>query len=237
MIEAFLIVAGGILGAGHCIGMCGGFVLTLGSRSQRSRSNLARQLVYAGGRIATYVLAGAFVGFGATKLGFTLEAFAPVQAILALIAGILLIAEGVFSLGLAPRPFAAGATCPGASAFATLLRAPKLPAVFVAGCVNGLMPCGLVYAYLALAASAAHLFDGALVMALFGLGTLPAMVLTGLFGSLLAHLWRRRIIYVAAACMMLTGAISIWRGIAAFDRPASQSPTCPGCFQSHEPHS
>jgi len=160
--------------------------------------------------------AGAFVG-------------RPGQPPLALVAGAMLMAEGCFSAGLVPRPFAASGGCPGATVFATLLRAPHLPAVFVAGIVNGMLPCGLVYAYLALAASAGQIGQGALVMALFGLGTLPAMVLTGLAGSLLTHVWRRRIVLVAALCMIATGALSIWRGMAALDFASEDSAACPMC--------
>jgi len=229
MIEAPLIVVGGLLGAGHCIGMCGGFVLTLGSQAASRRDNLVRQVVYALGRVVVYALAGAFVGFGTARLGLSLSDLVPLQAILALVAGAMLVAEGFFSAGWVPRPFAASGGCPGATVFATLLRAPHLAAVFVAGVVNGMLPCGLVYAYLALAASAGHIGQSALVMALFGVGTLPAMVLTGLAGSLLTHVWRRRIVLVAASCMIVTGALSIWRGVAAFDIGTEDRTACPMC--------
>jgi hypothetical protein len=54
--------------------------------------------------------------------------------------------------------------------------------VFLGGVVNGLLPCGLVYAYLALAAGAGGSLRGALAMALFGLGTMPLLALVGCGG-------------------------------------------------------
>jgi sulfite exporter TauE/SafE len=232
MIESLLLVAGGLLGAGHCIGMCGGFALTLGSAAKSPWNNLARQSIYAAGRVSVYVLAGAFVGFGTWRLGRDGLGFAQAQACLSIVAGLFLVAEGLFSAGWLPRPFAAKQGCPRMNVFASLLRAPNLSAVFVGGLVNGMLPCGLVYAYLALAASSGNLFTGAAVMALFGLGTVPVLILTGLTGSMLGLVWRRRIFRVAAYCMILTGLLALWRGIAAFPTTDDPDPPCPFCVEA-----
>jgi len=232
MIEALMIVAGGLLGSGHCIGMCGGFALTLGSTVQNPWRNLARQCVYALGRVSIYALAGAFVGFGSWQLGRGGLGIVNVQAGLSIVAGLFLIAEGVFSTGMVPRPFASRGGCPGVNVFATLLRAPNLQGVFVAGLINGLLPCGLVYGYLALAASAGNLFTGAAVMGLFGLGTLPALIVVGLTGSLLGHVWRQRIFRIAAYCMILTGVLALWRGGTAIQWTNEQATACPLCSES-----
>jgi sulfite exporter TauE/SafE len=232
MIESLLIVAGGLLGAGHCIGMCGGFALTLGSAAKNPWQNLLRQTVYAFGRVSVYVLAGAFVGFGSWQLGRDGVGLVRLQACLSIVAGLFLIAEGLFSAGWLPRPFATKAGCPSVNLFAAMLRAPNLSSVFVGGLVNGLLPCGLVYAYLALAASAGNLFTGAAVMALFGLGTMPVLILTGITGSVLSLVWRQRIFRIAAYCMILTGALALWRGAsAAMWSPGQESP-CPYCAET-----
>jgi sulfite exporter TauE/SafE len=234
MIESLLIVVGGLLGSGHCVGMCGGFVLTLGSQATNYRQNLVRQIVYAVGRVSVYILAGAFVGFGSWKLGQGVLSIVNLQACLSIFAGLLLILEGVFAAGLVRRPFVSHAGCPGASAFASMLHAPTWSAVFAAGLANGLLPCGLVYAYLALAASAGSLFHGAAVMGLFGLGTMPAMIVTGLAGSLLSLSWRHRIFRLAAWCMILTGMLSLWRGSVAFQGSSEQTPACPYCAPDYD---
>ena len=68
MIEAPLIVLGGLLGSAHCLGMCGGFVLTLSVRGRRTMTELQRQSIYAAGRISTYPVAGATAGFVGLRL-------------------------------------------------------------------------------------------------------------------------------------------------------------------------
>lgn len=229
MLEALLIIAGGLCGAGHCIGMCGGFVITLGSAAHRARANLLRQLIYAAGRVSVYVLAGAVAGFTSWRLGRHMPTLVYVQAVLSLLAGVLLIAEALFALAIVPRPFARRhAGCPGAGVLATLLRGQEPSAVFVAGLVNGMLPCGLVYGYLALAASTGNLFDGAGTMLLFGVGTLPAMVLTGMASALIGLPWRRRMFQVAACCMLLTGVLALARAAAFLGFPANAEP-CPYC--------
>jgi sulfite exporter TauE/SafE len=228
MVEALLIVAGGLCGSGHCIGMCGGFVLTLGGTARSWRTNLFRQLLYATGRISTYTLAGAVVGFTSWQLGRELPEVVHVQAILSILAGVMLVAEGLFALGMVPRPFAhTHAGCPGAGALGMLLRGKEASAVFVAGLMNGVLPCGLVYGYLALAASSGQMLLGAGTMTLFGLGTLPSMLLTGMAGSLLRLSWRRRLFQLAACCMLLTGVLALVRG--AMFLHAGEAPDAEGC--------
>jgi len=229
MIESLLIVAGGLLGSGHCIGMCGGFVLMLGAHGANRWQILLRQCVYASGRVTVYSFAGALVGFGAWKLGSAGLGIAYVQAVLSLLAGLFLIAEGAFSTGLIARPFTPKAGCPGVGVFASLLRAPNLSSVFVAGLLNGLLPCGLVYGYLALAASAGNIFAGAGVMALFGLGTIPALILTGMSGSLLNQVWRQRCFRVAALCMIMTGLLALWQGVNTIAGSLDEEVSCPFC--------
>src|SRR5690606_15349302 len=48
---------------------------------------------------------------------------------------------------------------------------------FVAGLLNGLLPCGMVYMALASALNAENPSGGALFMFLFGLGTLPLLLI------------------------------------------------------------
>jgi sulfite exporter TauE/SafE len=211
--------------------MCGGFVLTLGSTAHTARSNLLRQLIYATGRLSVYVIAGAIAGFTSRQLGREMPALVHVQAILALLAGVLLVAEALVALGFVTRPFSRRhAGCPGAGLMAALLSGKEASSIFVAGLANGVLPCGLVYAYLALAASTGDLFHGAGTMLLFGVGTLPSMVLTGLAGTLLRLPWRRRLFQTAACCMLLTGVLAMGRGVAFFHVGADARP-CPNCAE------
>ena len=196
--EYLLIFCGGLLGSAHCVGMCGAFALTLAA-GERGWARLARrQLVYSLGRVSTYVLAGATLGYAGLRLGLELHTLGNLQGLLAVVAGLMLLAEGAFSAGLVRRPLANAKSCSAATTFASLLRSSDWRAVFVAGLANGLLPCGLVYAYLALACSTGDMLRGALVMASFGLGTVPALLATSLGGSFLTLGLRRRVLHVAA---------------------------------------
>jgi len=224
-----MIFVGGLLGSAHCVGMCGAFVLTLGSTQRSWSANAARQLTYSAGRVSVYAFGGALAGFAGWKLGHDFPALVNAQAILAILAGMLLIVEGAFSAGLLRRPGTSAGGCAAASSFAAMLRAPKLRSVLAAGVLNGLLPCGLVYAYLALAAASGTVHHGALVMFVFGAGTIPALLLTGLTGSLVGVTFRRRLFRLAAWCMIATGGISIYRGAVFLQTSSTESEVCPYC--------
>jgi sulfite exporter TauE/SafE len=209
--------------------MCGGFVLALGSNNQGIWPGLVRQTSYALGRVFTYTAGGVAAGF----LGWRLDresAWLPgVHVALTITAGIVLIVQGLFATGLfdrlrlaKPKP---GCMLP--ALFSGLLRATRPHSAFLAGTINGLLPCGLVYGYLALAASTGDLAHGALTMALFGLGTLPLMVVTGCGAQWLTFRWRGRLLRLAAWCVVLTGILCLARGAALLEDTVDAS--CPLC--------
>ncbi len=232
MIEWPLIFLGGLLGSAHCIGMCGGFALAIGAGASRWTNNLSRQLLYSCGRVTTYSAGGAFAGYGGMRLAHACEEWVNLPAVLALVAGTLLIVQGFLSTGIwRPRaPRLQHAVCLVGSLFKSLLSAPGWTGVFLAGLFTGFLPCGLVYAYLALASSAGSVWRGAGTMALFGLGTWPMMILAGAGASLLGPIGRRRVLTVAAWCVVLTGAITLARGYGYLQTPLSETPgACPFC--------
>lgn len=253
MIELPLVFLGGLLGSAHCVGMCGGFALLIGSRSRRFGGNLARQVVYSLGRIFTYSAFGAAVGYAGLRLSEDLAALVNVQALLAIGAGLLLVVQGLISAGVLRRLMAftlipsgggaavvgahhaSGGGCLAGGMLASFLRAGSMRYVFLAGMLTGFLPCGLVYAYLALATSTGDMFSGAATMAAFGAGTVPAMVLTGGGATLLSIAGRQRMLRVAAWCVVLVGAISLARGLGVLDMPGwHSSGTCPVCAESSD---
>jgi len=228
-----LIFAGGLLGTAHCVGMCGGFVLTLGHAQPRPGANLRRQLVYALGRICTYTFCGTVAGYGGLRLVHSLRSLVNVQAWLLVAAGLLVLIQGLLAAGILPQPrlVAGKPACAGAGLLAALLRGPALATVFVAGMLNGLIPCGLVYAYLALACSSGDVWNGGLTMLAFGLGTVPVLVLVGCGSGWLAAGGRRRLFTVAAWCMVLTGILTLYRGAEVLASPelSNEEAGCPLC--------
>lgn len=232
MIELPLIFAGGLLGSSHCIGMCGGFALWVGVGSNSAWSNLARQLIYSAGRIFTYAAIGAAVGYAGLRLVQLAPPVINVQAALAIAAGCLLVVQGLLSAGLLRLPAAlshAGACMP-AKLIGPFLRGTGNFGYFLAGMFTGFLPCGLVYAYLALATASGGLLRGLLTMTAFGLGTIPLMAITGVGVSLLSGMARRRVFQLAAWCIVITGVVSLARGANLLRTPTDAGePACPMC--------
>lgn len=236
MIELPLIFLGGLLGSAHCVGMCGGFALTIGVGARDLGSNLLRQLAYTLGRVLTYSFFGVMAGFGGFWLSRKAGTLVNVQAGLSILAGGLLVFQGLLSLGLLPRRIHRGgghwaSPCLAGTFVGPFLTAPGWSNVLLAGVLTGFLPCGLVYGFLGLASSSASVFHGLLTMLAFGAGTAPLMILTGAGGSLLSHSARRHLMRVAAVCVMLTGLISLARGVMFVEFPGDRTPldTCPFC--------
>jgi uncharacterized protein len=152
-------------------------------------------------------------------------------AALAIAAGMLLIYQGLRAAGWLPAFFSQSSTpCLASGFFRQFLRQPGASGVFLAGVITGLLPCGLLYGMLALATSTHSLPLGAVTMIVFGLGTAPAMILAGLSGRIIGVATRRWLFAAAAWCLILTGLVSVARGVSFFSiigPPAG----CPMCQQ------
>jgi sulfite exporter TauE/SafE len=226
MTEPLLIFLGGLLGSSHCVGMCGGFALALGATGH----GVGRHLAYGLGRVFTYTAGGAAAGYGGTRLAATLPEVVHAQAWLCLAAGALLVIQGWHAAGFGlPWRATNRPPCLAVGLLGDLLRATRSRSPFLGGMVNGLLPCGLVYAYLALAAAGGGLLGGAATMLLFGLGTIPLLVLVGLGGAALSGALRRRVLTVAAWCVVVTGALTVGRGVAFLAAGPAPETACPCC--------
>ncbi len=250
-IELPLIFLGGLLGSAHCVGMCGGFTVMIGAGARSWRANLVRQCIYSGGRIFTYASLGAIVGYAGLRLAQDMPRVVNAQALFAIVAGVFLIVQGLISAGVlgrlnqalagllsmrkpAPAPrgahSAAMVSCLTGGMVGSLLRTPGSHAAFLAGMLTGFLPCGLVYAYLALATSTNDPLAGLITMVAFGLGTIPLMVLTGAGMSLVSPARRKFVLRLAAWCVVATGAIALARGAYAINRaPSEPIANCPFC--------
>jgi sulfite exporter TauE/SafE len=236
--EYALILLGGLLGSSHCVGMCGGFALSIGANTPRVRQNAVRQLVYSAGRIFTYAFLGAVAGFGGARLSDYAGTFVNVSAALSIFAGGLLLLQGLSVLGWLPWKTTTdnGAPCLMGGFLRTFLLSERLFDMLIAGILTGFLPCGLVYAFLALATATGHVLSGALVMTVFGLGTVPLMVATGISASAISIHARQQLFRAAAVLVMLTGLLTISRGVAFATSQTHRSPIpCPFCHPAAEP--
>ncbi|GLS26253.1 sulfite exporter TauE/SafE family protein [Marinibactrum halimedae] len=183
----------GFLGSSHCIAMCGGVcaALSFALPAQRPWWRVLILVGYNVGRISSYMIAGALVGW-LTAVGAQ-EHLTPMR----ILAGVMMIAMGLYLgqwwLGLTYLEKAGqrlwGRLQPLSK---SLMPVDSIPKALGFGAVWGWLPCGLVYSTLTLAASQANVFQGALVMGAFGLGTLPAMFVSGLLAERLKQWTSRR---------------------------------------------
>ena len=181
----------GFLGSGHCFGMCGGisglFAVNVSVASLRAQ--FPKAIAYNLGRILTY----AIIGVAVAVLGKSAVASIPaLMAPIRLASGALIIFVGLqLAFGwriLAPLENAGARLWKRiAPAAKGLVPVNTVPQAFGLGLIWGWLPCGLVYSVLLLAASTAEPAGGGLVMIAFGLGTMPAMVATGVSASKLAQ--------------------------------------------------
>lgn len=248
-IELPLVLLAGVLGSAHCIGMCGPFALAMSAHARGAKGHLLTQIIYSLGRIFTYMVIGAAAGYGGVRLASFAPSVINVPAALALAAGAFLLYQGLGITGVLGRlkhflwapgangnhvpahPTPAGTgLCLGGTFVASFLREPGGLNAFLAGLFTGMLPCGLVYGFAALAASSFSVVQGAAIMAAFGIGTVPVMVATGIGGSLLGVTARRFIYQIAAWCVVLAGIISMARGVGYLSLPGwESSASCPVC--------
>ena len=186
----------GLLGGTHCVGMCGGIV---GALSLGVPARWSMLLAYNAGRIFSYTLAGAIAGaLGAASLGF--DGTLPIRLILYLLANVMLIALGLYLIGVSQAlAFTERAGQQLWRRIQPLTRRflpAKTPAqAFPLGLLWGWLPCGLVYSALVSSLSAGSVERGATLMLVFGLGTLPNLLLAGIilarFNEFVRHRWVR----------------------------------------------
>ena len=182
----------GLVGSPHCIGMCGGFAVACSSGRDRGTA-------WHLGRLSTYALLGAVAGaFGAALPGPGWVA--------AVVSGALMVWFALVLAGLVREP---KLKIPGMGRVAT--RAASESGAgwrYLFGISTGFLPCGLVYAALAIPVASGSAFAGALSMIAFGLGTVPALAATtlGLRSLALRSLTARRVL---AGAVLLAGLGSI----------------------------
>jgi len=194
----------GLLGGTHCVGMCGGIVSALSLGAPARWSML---FSYNSGRILSYGAAGAIAGaLGAASMG--LEGQVPVRMILFLLANLMLVALGLYLLGMT-RTLAFTERA-GQHLWRLIQPLTKrfLPVRTVAqafplGLLWGWLPCGLVYSALASSLTAGSSGRGALMMLAFGLGTLPNLLLAGILFARLNEFVRRPAVRMFSGLLVL----------------------------------
>ncbi|PWB83063.1 MAG: heavy metal transporter [Methylocystaceae bacterium] len=201
----------GLLTGFHCVGMCGGFVLSytaddarLGQRSYRSH------LLYGFGKTLSYTAIGATFGLVGAVVTFT-----PVlRGVAGVLAGAFLIVFGLNMLGLfAPlRRFRFGLPAPLQRFLEQKMQGSHRP--FAIGLANGLMiACGPLQAMYVMAAGTGSAMEGAKMLFAFGVGTLPVLMSFGVLTTLVSGSLTHRLLKASGAIVVVLGAVMINRGL------------------------
>ena len=209
---------------GHCIGMCGGIVLAYSTIKIEPKDSKVSQafahLLYSFGRVFTYTILGAVFGALGGVITFNNKA----NGSLLIFAGIIMILAGLSLMGkirfltVIEHTFSSSPLYK--NAFKSVLNSKSNISFFVLGMLNGLLPCGFVYFFAITAASTASPLYGALVMAIFGLSTIPAMFGLGFLATLTsATSFRNMMISLASIAVILYGSYTIYNGYTYISNP------------------
>ncbi|UZJ44735.1 sulfite exporter TauE/SafE family protein [Marinimicrobium sp. C6131] len=221
----------GLFSSAHCVGMCGGIMGALSAAiPAEARGHRWRLLfAYNVGRITSYTLMGLLAGLLAGGL-------TPLDPVLRLVAGLLLIAMGLYLAG-----WWRGLTWlerGGAVVWRRLqplgksllpVRRPRQ--ALLLGALWGWLPCGLVYTALAYALAQGNLWVSGGTMLAFGLGTLPAVLAAGVMALQLTRLLQRRGLRIfMALAIILFGLWTLWPAVGGGHAASSGTPS------SHHSH-
>ncbi|WP_153144538.1 sulfite exporter TauE/SafE family protein [Dechloromonas sp. H13] len=202
----------GLLGSGHCLGMCGGlvsgFFMKLGAKG------VWPYLAYHGARVSLY----AVVGLIAAAIGAVLVSTGQIglwQGALQIVAGIVVILLGLDLLGVSPvrNRFGFAPIAWLRKQFTLAVQKGPVVGALIGGAINGLMPCSMTMAMAVKATTAPSVLEGGLLMLAFGAGTLPSMLSASfLFGKLGPRL-RGWLLKGAALFVIALGVSTLWQGL------------------------
>lgn len=210
---AFMI---GLAGSVHCVGMCGAIALSLPYPNNSKWLAVKNASLYNFGRIITYSILGAVLGLigqGVELIGY--------QQQFSIGLGILLLIIALFAINveyqLVRLPIINQSYLKLKGLLGRFLSPKNNHAASVStfsiGLLNGLLPCGLVYMALVGAVSQVSAWEGALYMALFGLGTFPLMFATAFMGRLATAKWRKYFHQMARVALFVFAILFILRGM------------------------
>ena len=210
-----ILIAGftlGFAGSLHCVGMCGPLSLALPTHHLSGSMKLLSLLLYQFGRIITYSVMGfifALAGRGIYMAGVKQWFSVTLGMLVLLVALLYFVKQGSIHLSFLNRFYLTVSEQIGK----IIQRHPGISGFLLLGMANGLLPCGMVYIALAATLSFYKVYEGIGFMAMFGAGTLPAMMLVGYGGQLVSpgikKLFRKSIPFFITA----TGIILILRGL------------------------
>ncbi|HOS70566.1 MAG TPA: sulfite exporter TauE/SafE family protein [Bacillota bacterium] len=197
----------GVLTSLHCVGMCGGIMLSqsLSKESRNRYEAIQPALLYNIGRVISYTILGGLIGALGSVFSLSIAAKAAVQ----IFAGVFMIIMGLNMAGF--------------SAFRKFqIRLPQFAckaksrsgSPLIVGLLNGLMPCGPLQTMQLFALGTGSAAKGALAMFVFSIGTVPLMLTFGALSGLLSKGYTQKILKFSGVLIIVLGLIMGNRGLA-----------------------
>lgn len=186
----------GLLTSVHCISMCGSINLVATINKENKRS-IKRPLLYNCGRIISYTVIGGIVGFVGKVISFNNI----IIGIVIIIASVIMLLMSLTMLNVIKFRFS----------FIKYKFNNRSP--FIIGLLNGLIPCGPLQAMQVYALSTGSVLKGALSMMLFGLGTVPLMLFTGIIFSSVKGKTKILINKIASVLILILSLVMLNRGL------------------------
>lgn len=213
-----LAFATGLMGAFHCLGMCGG--LASGYFAGHGwRHKLAPQVRYHGMRILVYVLLGS-VGAALGRVLAQSGIVGKGQGIMMILAGLAIMLIGLGLTGVIPGWRRRGCSDSGGRCQVVRFEDKKKTAgslPVIAGMLNGFVPCSLVFSVAIKAVATADPLKSGLLMFCFGLGTLPTMALVTTLGAAVGARSRGLMETLTGVIVILLGGWTLYEGIVFYD--------------------
>lgn len=202
----------GIVGSLHCMGMCGPIVVALPLKNQNLFTKILGAILYNSGRVATYGVLGLL--FGLLGRGIHMAGF---QQWTSIILGIAMIVSVLFPFVFREKITVGNLLAGMAARLITRLKklfaSRSYRSLLLIGLLNGLLPCGLVYVAIAGAISSGSVVSGSLFMVLFGLGTIPLLLLTALASDAIGQRIRAKMQRAVPYFVFFLGVLFILRGM------------------------
>lgn len=209
---------------GHCVGMCGGFVMAYSAAKidqnwDKSHQSVAH-LFYNVGRVTSYTIIGALFGLFGKIFSFSMTG----KGILFLIVGVIMVLMGLSLVG--KIRFLTSVECSTSSSglfrrlFHKFITSKSLASFFFLGMLNGFIPCGFVYFFAAFAAATASPLWGAVVMLVFGIATMPVLFSLGFFSALMHRVkFRQLALQLSGVLVILYGLYTGYKGYMFIAKP------------------
>ena len=203
----------GLIGSVHCIGMCGPLVMAIPISHQSNFQKWVSILLYHFGKISSYTVLGILLGL----FGSSLPLFG-LQENLSLVIGSIMLLYVLYVFVIKSKwgiPFLKSNILYTLiiKKMGALFKSKNSSSFYLIGFLNGLLPCGMIYVALTSAIATQSVLQGGMIMAFFGLGTMPALIMVAIGGQYMDRTVRTKLQSLLPVFIFSMGILLILRGL------------------------